>query len=73
MSGLIDRVNEALSKAQAMVYMTHGSAGESFRSMSDETQDRFLWALCDHIESAALQLAQLQDELNSRKGGANGN
>lgn len=68
----LDALNEAIAKAQAMVYMTYGESGDSFRRMSRETQDNFLWALCDHIESAGQHLAMLQDELTGTRGGVDG-
>lgn len=68
----LDSLIEAIAKAQAMVYMTYGESGDSFRKMSRETQDNFLWALCDHIESASMHLSQLQNELACEKGGADG-
>lgn len=62
----LDCLSEAIAKAQAMIFMTFGESGGSFRRMSRETQDNFLWALCDHIESAGQHLAKLQDELTKQ-------
>ena len=42
-----DAIDEAHAKAlklEAMLAMTCAGAGESFRDMSDELQDNFLWA-----------------------------
>lgn len=65
----LDCLNEAIAKARAMVFMTHGESSDQFREMSPELQDNFLWALCDQIESASQHLAKLQDELTGSKGG----
>lgn len=49
---LIDGAQAALLKAQALIAMTFGESGESFRTMNDDYQDRFLWAISDLITEA---------------------
>lgn len=33
-----------VAKLHAMLMMTYGEAGDSFRSMNDELQDNYMWA-----------------------------
>ena len=49
---LIDGAQGALLKAQALIAMTFGEAGETFRFMDDDYQDRVLWAISDLITEA---------------------
>ena len=44
-----DTANEAALKLRAMLAMTYGSQGETFRNLSAELQDCFLWACYDKI------------------------
>jgi len=66
-----DDLHEALLKAKALSYMTYGNAGESFRSMGDEVQDEFLWALSDLLVEAvgALECLRAEDHRGTEKGG----
>ncbi len=48
----IDNTQCALLKAQALIAMTFGESGEAFRNMSDDYQDRFLWAISDLVTEA---------------------
>ena len=41
----IDALMPRVSKLQAMLAMTYGQAGESFRSMNRTLQDNYLWAV----------------------------
>lgn len=57
---LLDRATELSSKLKALLAMTYGAAGESFRGMSDELQDEYLWAcagMADELKSAVYELA----------------
>lgn len=40
----IDRVHRLAVQIEALLQCTYGEAGESFRNLNDDTQDRFLWA-----------------------------
>ncbi len=54
-----DRLNDLdqkLAQLEAILVMTHGDAGESFRSMSDDLQDNFLWT-CRTLASDCKELA----------------
>ena len=66
----LDGLNETLSKAQALSYMTWGESGEKFRGMCDEMQDVYMWALSDLIKEASKHLVQLQEQLEAQKGGS---
>lgn len=44
-----DRANEAALKLRAMLAVTYGSHGDSFRNMADDLQDSFMWACYDQI------------------------
>lgn len=56
---VIDRLedlDQKLAQLDAILAMTHGDAGESFRNMSDDLQDNFLWT-CRSLASACKELA----------------
>lgn len=57
----INATDEALTQAAAMVSMTYGEAGETFRNMLDSQQDNFLWALDGRITAACDAFARLQE------------
>lgn len=63
------KLSEAIDKAQALIYMTHGGSGENFRGFSSEVQDTYLLTVSDLIESAGLHLNQLKNELMEKKEG----
>jgi hypothetical protein len=44
-----DAAHEAGLKLRAMLAVTYGSQGETFRNLSDDLQDCFLWACYDQI------------------------
>lgn len=48
----IDTTQCALLKAQALIAMTFGAGGESFRNMNGDYQDCFLWAISDLVTEA---------------------
>lgn len=50
--GAADRLDEAIAKAKAMVCMTYGTAGDSFREMAGNIQDDYLWAVHDRLHEA---------------------
>ena len=57
----IEAAATALAQAAAMVHMTFGNAGETFRNMNDDLQENYLWALADRIEAAYAAVASLQE------------
>lgn len=54
----IDNTQCALLKAQALIAMTFGEPGEAFRTMDDDYQDRFLWAISDLVTEAKNRVAE---------------
>lgn len=54
----IDSTQQALLKAQALIAMTFGEPGEAFRTMDDDYQDRFLWAISDLVTEAKNRVAE---------------
>lgn len=42
-----DRIDELAQKLSAMLEMTSGEPGETFRRMSDDIQVNYLWACAD--------------------------
>jgi hypothetical protein len=47
---LADRMDELLSKAMALSLVTYAEQGETFRRLSDDAQDVYMWALSDMIK-----------------------
>jgi hypothetical protein len=43
----IDKLGAASAKLDALLACTYGGPGESFRDMSDDLQDNYLWACSD--------------------------
>ncbi len=66
----LDDLENFLSQAQAMAYMTWGNSGGAFRNMSDDTQDNYLWALSDLLERATAALGQVLAEDRREKAAA---
>ncbi len=48
----IDKLNRELRLLKAMIAMTIGTPGESFRELPEIEQDAFLWAVSEKIENA---------------------
>ena len=60
--GFIDAIDESqcsLLKAQALIAMTFGEAGETFRFMDDDYQDRVLWTISDLITEATNKVTEI--------------
>ena len=55
----IDALMARVSKLQAMLAMTYGQAGESFRSMNRTLQDNYLWACADLAHESEGLLRQM--------------
>lgn len=52
----LDSLQQKLAHLDAMLLMTYGQAGETFRGMRDDVQDNFLWS-CSVLASECHQLA----------------
>ena len=48
----MDKLCEVLAKAESMLVNSCGEAGDGFRSMNDELQDNYLWAVSDFVSEA---------------------
>lgn len=48
----IDNIQCPLLKAQALIAITIGESGETFRNMGDDYQDRILWTISDLVTEA---------------------
>jgi hypothetical protein len=60
---LRDRIGEYVSKARALSMMTWADQGESFRNLSHDIQDEFMWALSGMLD----EIKRAWDELEARK------
>ncbi len=63
---LLDACNEAsilASKLNALLAMTYGEQGESFRNMNDAIQDEYMWA-CSDMATDLRELVGKLNELN---------
>lgn len=52
----LDTLQQKLAQLDAMLAMSYGSAGETFRNMNDSLQDNYLWA-CSAIAGECRELA----------------
>lgn len=59
---LRDRIGEYVSKARALSMMTWADQGESFRNLSHDIQDEFMWALSGMLD----EIKAAWDELGER-------
>lgn len=63
-SGLLDCLTPKLEQLKAMLFMTYGESGASFRGAIDDIQDNYMWAcalLADEC-AALLRCATEQDD-----------
>jgi len=60
-----DQIASRIQQLEAMLAMTFGESGESFRNMNDDLQDSFLWS----CSSAITEIRQLWDLLTETKDG----
>ena len=67
MATSLDQIHDGLTKAQALLCMTCGGGGESFRDMSPMYQDNFLWTVSDLVDSALEGFNRLLDERAANK------
>jgi hypothetical protein len=56
----LDRLSALSSKLYSLLAMTSGEAGPTFRNMTDDLQDKFLWACCD----MAQEVERLSEEVS---------
>jgi hypothetical protein len=45
--GALNRAAVLSQQIEAMIQVTYGEGGESFRSMADHLQDMYMWAVAD--------------------------
>ncbi len=64
----IDDAYTRIMKLHAILLHTYGESGDSFRNLNDDTQDAYMWSVCDQ---AAELMAVLGAACNI--GAANGN
>ncbi len=57
----IDSAQAALLKAQALIAMTFGESGKAFRTMNDDYQERFLWAINDLVNEATSRVTAIAE------------
>lgn len=60
-SDQFDNANTLAAKLHALLMMTYGEAGESFRSMNDKLQDDYLWAcagMATELQTAVAEIDQ---------------
>lgn len=48
-----------VAKLHALMMMTYGEAGESFRSMNDELQDNYMWACAGMVTDLKETIAEI--------------
>jgi len=61
----LDVLTQKLAQLEAVLAMTYGDAGESFRNMNDDLQDNYLWScgtLARECKELALSLASTRDD-----------
>ena len=51
----LDSLQQKLAQLEAMLMMSYGCAGETFRCMNDVLQDNYLWA-CSNLASECKDL-----------------
>lgn len=52
-----------MAHLEALLMMTYGEGGESFRSMRDDLQDNYMWSCCD----MATEIRELFQQLAARR------
>ena len=55
----IDNIQCPLLKAQALIAITFGESGETFRNMGDDYQDRILWTISDLVTEATKAVTEM--------------
>jgi hypothetical protein len=61
----LDVLTQKLAQLEAVLAMSYGDAGESFRNMNDDLQDNYLWScgtLARECKELALSLASTGDD-----------
>lgn len=62
---ITDQIACRIQQLEAMLAMTFGESGESFRNMNDDLQDNFMWS----CSSAIKEIRQLWDLLTQESDG----
>lgn len=52
----LDSLQRKLAQLDAMLHMAYGHAGDTFRGMNDDLQDKYIWA-CSTLVGECSQLA----------------
>lgn len=58
----LDTLGVALAKAQAVIAMTFGEAGETFRNLNDNYQDALMWTISGLIDDSIAALDKLESK-----------
>ncbi len=61
----LDKLHQKLAQLEAVLAMSYGDAGESFRNMNDDLQDNYLWScgtLATECKELALSLTSTGDD-----------
>lgn len=66
----LDKASELAKQIHAMVCMTFGGAGDSFRAMSDDIQDGFMWAMESKIEEMKFLITSMEESRAATNPGA---
>ena len=48
-SDLAEDIDAKLAQLDAVLLMTHGNAGDSFRALRDDLQDNYLWSVRESL------------------------
>lgn len=54
----LDSLQKKLAQLDAMLHMAYGHAGETFRGMNDDLQDKYIWA-CSTLAGECSELANV--------------
>lgn len=52
----LDALQQKLAQLDAMLHMAYGNAGETFRGMNDDLQDKYIWT-CSTLAGECSELA----------------
>ncbi|KRC11518.1 hypothetical protein ASE11_19110 [Hydrogenophaga sp. Root209] len=61
-------IDKNAAQLSALLANTYGESGESFRNMSDEAQDAYMWACADMSNAILTSLDELSTRSLARKG-----
>ena len=58
---LIDSIDASLKQLRAMLSMTYGQTGETFRRENDNLQDEYMWGCHDKVASIIADWQKLEE------------